>query len=91
MGRLGILVQAWRYLMARDSHSECRAALEHERAARQWERESFLALVRDLQAKLLEVADPGLNHRLQPRPVAPPKPAPVAIKPQEPEMFPGIG
>jgi hypothetical protein len=86
----GALVRAWRHLFGRDVHSECRKTVEQERQARQWERESLYALVRELQAKLLEVADPGINHRLTP--AAPKKDRPAEPKPKHQvlDMLPGI-
>lgn len=86
----GILVRAWRYLFARDSHEECRRSTEQERLARQWEREGLLRLVENLQAKVLELADPGITYRFQAQP-KPPKPVEPRKKTDEVENFPGIG
>jgi hypothetical protein len=86
----GVLVRAWRYLFARDSHAECRAALEQEHLARKWEREKLYELVQDLQKRLIEVADPGINHRLSP-PKPKEKPAPVkATQGQMVDLLPGL-
>lgn len=85
----GILVRAWRYLFARDSHVECAKAIQHERLARQWQRESDLRLIEQLQGKLLEMADPGINHRFNAKPNERKAPIKVDLK-NEPEMLPGL-
>ena len=89
MTEVGVLVRAWRYLFARDAHSECARAIGQERLARQWEREEHVRLIRSLQDKLCEMADPGISYRFQATPK--PKPAAQAAKKDEPEMLPGLG
>jgi hypothetical protein len=82
----GAVIRFWRRLFHRDVHADCRHALEQERLARQWER----ALIQDLQRRLLEVADPGINHRLSP-PKPKEKPAPVkATQGQMVDLLPGL-
>lgn len=88
--REGILVRAWRWLFARDSHEECRKALEQERLAAQWHLDRALKMLEATQAKAMEMADPGINWRFGAKPNGKEKPIKVDPKP-EPEMLPGIG
>jgi hypothetical protein len=83
----GSLVRFWRRIFGRDVHAECRAALETERLAYRYELDRLFGLLQDSQKRLLEVADPGINHRLNPQPRKE-KPKDVQPKPPMVDLLP---
>lgn len=87
----GILVRLWRSLFARDSHVDCKAALQLEREAREWEREALVKLLHESFGKTLELVEPGINYRFGIKPSNERKPV-VKVEPprDEVEMLPGL-
>jgi hypothetical protein len=80
----GWVVRVWRWAFGRDAHAECRKALEQERLAGQWAREKLYEVMKEQTSKMLEVVDPGINHRLSPP--QPRKEKPIAQKPSHPVL-----